>query len=415
METERRSSREAGRGAELAARLAVEGGTPVRNRPFPAWPVHGDPERAAVERVARSGHWGSTSGDEVHRFEAAFADFQGARHAVAVCNGTVALAVALRASGVGFGDEVVVPAYTFIASATSVLLIGAIPVMVDVLPDTLLVDPEQVRQAVGPRTRAVMPVHIAGACCDMDALGSIARDSGLRVVEDAAQACGAEWRGRPVGTLGDMGCFSFQSNKALNAGEGGMVVSDSPELAERAWSAANVGRIRDGGWYQHKRVGWNFRMTEFQGALLQEQLKRLPGILERRARNAAVLVEGLRSIPGIRLLERDARITRDPWQVFYFRLGGSLRAQGLERFVAALKAEGIPCMTGYRPLNQSAPLLEEIRARRPDLVPLRDCPVAEEASLDTVLLPHWTLLGDADDVSDIVRAVERVATHLVRD
>ena len=264
----------------------------MRTAPFPSWPVWDERDEQALLAVLRSGTWGAHAGTRVTEFGQRFAAYQQAEHAVCVTNGTAALEVALRAVGVGPLDEVIIPPYTFVATATAVLAIGAIPVFCDILPDTYLIDAADAERRITPRTRAIVAVHIAGQPADLDAVGDVARRHGLKVVEDAAQAHGAAWRGRRVGAIGDAGSFSFQSSKNLNAGEGGIILTDDREVAERAWSLANVGRIPDGAWYQHEGMGFNLRLTEFQGALLLSQLERLPEQFERRERNARFLDRG---------------------------------------------------------------------------------------------------------------------------
>src|SRR5690606_28602609 len=241
----------------MTSTLAVNGGEPVRSTPFPAWPTADSADEAALLDVLRSGKWGSTHGDLVARFEREFAQYQHARFGVCVCNGTLALAAALRAVGVGLGDEVVVPPYTFIASAAAVTFVGAIPVFADIDPDTHLLDPQAVEAVISERTKAVMPVHIAGRPCDMDAFAELGRRHGVAIIEDSAQAHGAEWKGRRVGALGDVGTFSFQTSKNVSAGEGGIVVTNDEALADRLYSIANVGRVRGGGWYEHQHLGYN--------------------------------------------------------------------------------------------------------------------------------------------------------------
>ena len=278
--------------------LALHGGTPVRTRPFGGWPVFGHEEEEALLAALRSGTWGSLDGTFVTRFEQEFAAFQGARYGISCVNGTLALSVALKALGIGPGDEVLVPPYTFIATASAALMIGAVPVFVDVDLDTLLIDPSLIDAAVTPRTKAIIPVHHAGSPADMDGVMAAARRHGLRVVEDAAQAHGAAWRGTPVGAIGDIGTFSFQSSKTINAGEGGMMVTNDPELDELLWSYRNVGRRRGGEWYEHVRLGWNLRMTEFQAAVILEQMKRFPAQRAHRADSAAYLSARLRRSPA---------------------------------------------------------------------------------------------------------------------
>ena len=210
------------------------------------------------------------------------------------------LSVALKAIGVGPGDEVLVPPYTFIATASAALMIGAIPVFVDVDPETLLIDPALIDAAVTPRTKAIVPVHHGGSPADMDGVMAAARRHGLRVVEDAAQAHGAAWRGRPVGAIGDIGVFSFQSSKPVNAGEGGMMTTDDDELDELLWSYRNVGRRRGGEWYEHVRLGWNLRMTEFQAAVLLGQLQRMPEQQAQRTAGGRLSRRRARGHPGRR-------------------------------------------------------------------------------------------------------------------
>src|SRR5579883_1099393 len=206
-------------------KLAIEGGAAVRTAPWPAWPVWDAREEGALLEVLRSGHWGMIDGEKVQQLERAWAELHRAKHCVAVVNGTAALEIALRALEVGPGDEVILPPYTFIATASAALLVGAVPIFADVDPETYELDPSAVEAAITPRTRAIVPVHVGGCPPDLDGILAIAEKHGARVLEDAAQAHGAAWKGRPVGTLGDLGTFSFQASKNVNAGEGGAIVT----------------------------------------------------------------------------------------------------------------------------------------------------------------------------------------------
>src|SRR5690606_8381823 len=273
--------------------LAIDGGTPVRSQPFPAWPVFDHREGRALLEVLHSGHWGALTGTKVPAFEKAFAQFQDAAYGVCVPNGTIALELALRALGVGPGDEVITTPYTFIATASAAFAVGARPVFVDIDPDSLNLDPDRLEAAITERTKVIAPVHIGGHSADMDGVLRVAAAHGLRVLEDAAQAWGASWRGRRVGALGDLGIFSFQSSKNITAGEGGIVLTNDAELAELCWSIHNVGRVPGGEWYQHERLGSNLRMTEWQAAVLLAQLERLPEQLALREANARYLAERL--------------------------------------------------------------------------------------------------------------------------
>ena len=402
--------------------LAIDGGTPVRTRPWSRWPVFDETEEQAILGFLRSGKWWSVEGTKVHEFEQAFARFQDAQFAVCVTNGTAALEVALRAAHIGCADEVIVPPYTFIATATAVLSVGATPVFVDVEEESLNIDPSRIEEAITPRTRAIIPVHIAGCPADMDGVLEVARKHNLLVIEDAAQAHAAEWKGTKVGAIGDMGCFSFQASKNLNAGEGGAVVTNNPHWADQVWSVHNVGRVRGGRWYEHHVLGSNFRMTEFQAAILLCQLQRLPDQTERRTRNAQKLTELLSQIPGIRPPRPDPRVTRHAYHLYIFRynrqaFGGRPR----EEFLRALSAEGVPCSAGYVPLYK-----ERVFVNRPisnDLCQrsgIKDysnvyCPVCERVCAEeAVWLYQNMLLGDEEDMTDIATAVAKVQRAFTR-
>jgi dTDP-4-amino-4,6-dideoxygalactose transaminase len=381
------------------------------------------PKRMRILEVVRSGKWWSVEGTKVREFEAAFARFQDAQFAVCVTNGTAALEVSLRAAHIGCGDEVIVPPYTFIATATAVLSVGATPVFVDVEEESLNIDPTKIEEAITPRTRAIIPVHIAGCPADMDGVLEVARKHNLLVIEDAAQAHAAEWKGTKVGAIGDMGCFSFQASKNLNAGEGGAVLTNNPHWADQVWSVHNVGRVRGGRWYEHHVLGSNFRMTEFQAAILLAQLKRLPEQTERRTQNAHRLTEMLSQIPGIRPPRPDPRVTRHAYHLYIFRydkkpLSGDVPEK---TFLKALNAEGIPCSAGYVPLYK-----ERVFLNRPiskdlcQLSTLKDyskvqCPVCERACYEeAVWLYQNMLLGDERDIEDIATAVAKVQRAFTR-
>ena len=396
--------------------LAIEGGTPVRTKGWMPWPIFDEAEEQAVVEVVRSGKWWSVEGGKVREFEEAFARFQDAQFAVCVTNGTAALEVALRAAHIGCGDEVIVPPYTFIATATAVLSVGATPVFVDVEDESLNIDPTKIEEAITPRTRAIIPVHIGGCPADMDGVLEVAHKHNLLVIEDAAQAHAAEWKGAKVGAIGDMGCFSFQASKNLNSGEGGAVLTNNPHWADQVWSVHNVGRVRGGRWYEHHVLGANFRMTEFQAAILLCQLRRLPEQTEQRTCNAQKLSEMLSKIPGIRPPRPDPRVTRHAYHLYVFRynkeaFGGRPR----EEFLKALSAEGIPCSPGYVPLYRervflNRPISNDLcqLSRMKDYSSLH-CPVCERACAEeAVWLYQNMLLGTEEDMADIATAIAKV-------
>ncbi|MBD2861286.1 DegT/DnrJ/EryC1/StrS family aminotransferase [Paenibacillus oceani] len=390
-------------------RLAINGGSPVRTTPFSVWPVFGEEEELYILDVVRSGKWGGTNRNKLPVFEEKFAAMHGAKHAVSVTNGTIGLTVALQAAGVKPGDEVIMPPYTFIATASAALLFGAIPVFVDVEPDTLLLDLDKVEAAITPRTKAIIAVHIAGAPVNMTGLNEIAAKHGLRVIEDAAQGVGAAWDGRPVGALGDFGSFSFQSGKNVTAGEGGIILTNDEELADIAWSLANVGRIRQGAWYQHERIGWNLRMTEFQAAILLAQLTRYDEQLQRRDRNAKLLTGLISEIGGFRTLKLDSRTTQHAHHLYMFGLTSEAADTiGKADFIRKVNAEGIPLLPGYVSLNRNRAVVAEIEKWTGEKRET-SCPVSERFDEREGLWLHQNvLLGTEQDMHDIAQALGKV-------
>ena len=332
----------------------------VTQDPFPSWPIYGEEEKEGLLRVLHSGNWGLASGNEVHDFERRFSVFHQAQHGVATTNGTTALSIALRSAGIGPGDEVILPSYTFIASATAILDALAKPVFVDIEPGSYNIDPDGVRQALSSRTKAILPVHFGGRPADMDPLREIARERDLRIIEDACQAWGAAYRGRPVGTLGDAACFSFQASKNITCGEGGMILSNDSEIATKARSISNCGRRADGVRYAHYEYGGNSRLTEFQGALLHAQLDRYPSQHQQRENAAGYLYGGIQELNGYLNLEPLEEGSRSSWHIFIFRLDtGAWEGVPKENIVEAVRAEGIPISPGYSLPVYRQPLFTE--------------------------------------------------------
>jgi dTDP-4-amino-4,6-dideoxygalactose transaminase len=408
------------------AHLAIAGGTPVRQTPFPRWPVWDEQEVNAVTAVITSGRWGSTQGTQVRDFESEFAAYHQAAFGIAVVNGTVALKLALTAAGIGAGDEVIMPGYTFVASATAALEIGAIPVFADIDPHTYTLDPDSAAACVTPRTRALMPVHLGGRPADMAALHTLAQRHDLVVVEDAAQAWGAAWQGRPAGTLGHLGCFSFQASKNITAGEGGMLLSNDPALAAMARSLSNCGRQDGQPWYAHYVLGGNYRLSELHGAVLRVQLQRYPAHLQRRQANAAYLEQALSEVEGISPLRPDRRVTSNAYHLFFVRynsaaFGGAPKA----RFIAAMQAEGIDGILGGYSLPvyrqpvllaknfglATPPLAQAASAPLPDYRAVQ-CPATDRAcNEEAVWIRQNMLLGTPRDMDDIVAAVYKIQQH----
>ena len=400
--------------------LAINGAVPVRTNPFPAWPMNLDESAQAAAETVRSGTWGSVQGERVRGFEHRFAAFQQTAHGIAVSNGTTALCLALQAVGIEPGDEVIVPAYTFIASASSIVMSNAVPVFVDIDPLTYNLDPDQVERAVTPRTRAVMAVHFAGLPADMDRLGEIADRHGLAVIEDAAQAHGARWGGRGVGGIGAIGAFSFQSSKNLNAGEGGIMLTDDDGLAAAAQSLADCGHVAPGPRYNHYRIAGNNRMTEVQGAVLLAQMTHLETQADRRHANGEYLTERLGAIHGIVPVSRPAKCDRHARHIYMFKYSAdAFGGHSKTRFIEALRAEGIPASPGYSlPLykqpvfrNRNYGIYQSLALSEVDYDGLH-LPVTERAcSSEAVWFTQNVLLGGRDDMDDIVRAIAKIGRH----
>jgi dTDP-4-amino-4,6-dideoxygalactose transaminase len=394
-------------------RLAIDGGTPVRTASFPAWPVFGKREEELLLEVLYSGQWSELTGSKVTTFMQQFAEFQDAAWGVPVPNGTLALEVALQALGVGFGDEIITTAYTFIATASSAFSVGARPIFVDIDPETNNIDPAKIEAAITPRTKAIVPVHIGGHPADMDAIVEIGKKHGIPVLEDAAQAWGSQWKGKGVGALGDIGTFSFQSSKNLNAGEGGAILTNNRELYNACWSLHNVGRLPEGGWYQHEILGRNLRLSEWNGAVLLAQFERLPAAMDTRTRNAERLNRELAELPGLTPIKLDDRVTRSSWHIYQLRVDpAELNGHTRDELLAALRAEGIPCSAGYVPLIHAPAIRNTLRDRfgEESLGNLTAVPHADHAGKHVVWMTQTMLLGSDDDISDIIRAFTKI-TH----
>jgi dTDP-4-amino-4,6-dideoxygalactose transaminase len=401
--------------------LAIHGGRPVRTKPLPTWPIFGREEEEALLHALHSGKWGRLNGSEVAGFERRFADYHQAKHAIAVVNGTVSLRVALLAAGIEAGDEVIVPPYTFFATASAVVEANATPVFADIDLETFNLDPRAVEAAITSRTKAIIPVHVGGLPVDMDAIAVIAQCHGLVVIEDAAHAHGAEYRGRRVGAIGQMGSFSFQSSKNLTSGEGGIILTNDDVLADRCRSIHNCGRLAGGLWYEHHVIGGNYRLSEFQGALLNAQFDRFDAQAETRERNGQYLAERLSAIPGVVPQMRDANCTRHGYHLFLFRVDALVLGVPRDAFLAALTAEGVPCCAGYGIPLYRQPLFANLafgpyrgyQLSRPTLDYCTvSCPNCEVICFaQGAWLEHRLLLGLQEDMDDIVAAFEKVYHH----
>jgi dTDP-4-amino-4,6-dideoxygalactose transaminase len=401
-------------------KLAILGGTPVKSRPFPEWPQYDGREEKALMEVLHSGIWWRTPGTKTLEFEQKFATYQQAKYGIACTNGTAALEIVMAALGIGPGDEVIVPDFTFVATASAVLFAGAMPVMVDVDPGTYCIDPEKVEAAITLRTKAIIAVHVAGHPADLDRLKEISRIHNLFLVEDSSHAHASEWKGHKVGSIGTAGTFSFQASKLMTAGEGGIVITNDDDLAVRIRSVHDCGRMPDQWFYSHFMYGSNYRLSEWQGAILTQQLSRLDEQTTIRSRNASYLDENLAKIEGIRPQALDPRVTRNGHYCYIFHYDKSAFA-GLptEQFIKALNAEGIPTQACYPPVRKLELFRNgEFRKRlapghASEIFPFLEAnhPVTDDASENTVWLVHRTLLGTEEDTAEIVAAVQKIQAH----
>ncbi len=404
------------------SKLALLGGSAIRTRPFMGWPeVDMDKMETALLRVLHSKKWGSLHGSETRQFETEFAAYQDARFGIACSNGTIALQIALNALEIGPGDEVILPAYSFIASAVAVLGCRAIPVFADMDPETYTIDIESVESLISERTRAIMPVHIGGRPADMDALENLAQKHGLVIVEDAAQAWGSVYKNRKVGAIGQCGTFSFQSSKNITSGEGGIILTNDENLAGRIASWVNCGRKKDGLWYAHYLPAGNQRLTEFQSAVLRAQLEDYDHQKTIRQKNARFLDQKLQSLPCFRPISAndDYQSSIHIYIVRYFQeeAGGIPKS----RMIDALKAEGLMTHGGY-----SLPLYEQPVFSESHFFP-KNCPFeckhsnvvrdyssirlphSEKACRDEAIwIPQSLFLGSESDMMDIVAIFEKV-------
>jgi len=415
-------------GAALAAdasdaRPAILGGAKAHPEPFPSWPVFDQAEERAILDTLRSGKWYRGSGKSVARFEEAYAQLTGAKKCLAVANGTSALYTSLNAMGIEPGDEVIVPPYTFVATVNAVLRQYAVPVFVDTDPETFQMDARKLEAAITPRTRAIVPVHLGGNVCDLDAILAIAKRHNVPVLEDACQAHLSEWRGRKAGTYGQAGCFSFQASKNLNSGEGGAILTDDEDLYERCFVFHNNGSgTRPAGGFNYSATGCNLRLTESQAALLVAQMSRIEAQARTRTENALYLSSMLKEIPGISPARMYDGCTRNAYHLYMFRYDRA-RFADLPRstFLKALAAEGIPASGGYSPLN-TQPFLRNAfdsrgyrriltAAERAAWEERNRCPANDRLCGEAVWFVQTMLLAQRSSMERIAGAIRKIQKH----
>jgi perosamine synthetase len=409
--------------AAEATKPALLGGTPVHSGGWPGWPTWREAWEPAVLKVLRSRRWYRGSGENVSEFETTYAKLLGAKRCLATASGTTALLVALHVMDVDAGDEVIVSPYTFIATYNAILINKALPVFADTDPATLTMDPASIERRITERTRAILPVHIYGMPCDMDPINAIAKKHKLAVVEDACQAWLAEYKGRKCGTLGDLGCFSFQESKHLPSGEGGAVTGDSDELVDRCQSFHNCGRAygtnKGSGSFTR---GSNYRMQHFQAVILMQQMDKLVQETVVRRQSADYLTAQLKQIPGIQPVRLPDR-SRAVWHLYPFRYDAQ-QFNGLTRgkFMQALNAEGIPCSGGYSEQYNDGLLDETINSRgfkrlfsagrlKAYRESFQELKGNRQVCGTTVAVTQNMLLADRSDIDHIIGAVQKIHAH----
>ena len=383
--------------------LALNGGTPVRSNPYPSWPSGDDREIDAVADVIRSGDWGGypEPGRYGGRFETSFAEYQGAKHGILMSNGTITMEVALKALGIGWGDEVIIPALTFAATAYAPIAAGALPVIVDVTADTWCIDPDLVEAAITPKTKAIMPVHLGHHMADMDRIMAIATNHGLAVVEDCAHAHGQQWQGTGAGCIGDFGSFSHQSSKILTSGEGGSLLTKDADEKQYTFGA-------------------NYRLGELHAALLVVAMERFPAQQAERAESGKLFEELVAQVSGVRTMPVDPRVTR--WSFYNYILAidpDAFAGRTNEIVCAALEAEGIPAEVQYPSMNHYE-LFQPSLSRLPVCVEFADrldpqtmsFPVAEAAGQrESVYFMENVFRDGTKGIEDAVEAVAKVQRH----
>ncbi len=369
---------------------------------LPDWPVAGDREIELLREVLASNQWGGFS-PLVGEFESSFARFQHCEHAVSVVNGTVSLEMALEVSGIGPGDEVIMPAHSFVSTATAVSRVGATPVFVDIEACTFNIDPGAAGAAIGPKTKAIIVVHYGGPMADIEKLQAVADRHGLALYEDAAHAQGSEWRGRRAGSFGRWASFSFQNGKVLTAGEGGAVTTNDAELAAALRSFANQGRRADGASnFHHYTLGTNLRMSALHAAVLTAQFERLPAQIVQRRRAEARLRAATAGVPGLHWQQVAEEASVHSHYLLPGRIDAVQMGKTRDEFREHLQANGVPITPFYPHPMYGNPIYQKEGSCR-----IEPCPQAEAYVQDAFWLPHRVLMADdaaLDEVAEVIRA-----------
>jgi len=388
---------------------------------FPKWPIYDDSEIKALINVIKSGNWWCGSpevhqGENVWKFQEEFAKFQGANYCIATCNGTVAIESALMALNIGLGDEVIVSDYTFVASASAVIATNAVPIFCDIDPETLVMDVDKVESLTTKRTKAIIPVHLGGNPVEMDRLMEIANENNLKVIEDCAHAHGSKYKGKKLGNWGDAGAFSFQASKVLTGGEGGAVICNSEDLADQIYSYTDCGRKKNEYFYNHYSYGTNYRMTEYQAAVIREQMKKFPKQHKLRNQNAKYLSDKLNQIEGIKAMKPTQGTEELGWYIFPFVYEPSkFRGIPKKEFYEKLNQNGIPTDDCYPPLH-TLECFRKIKLRKGidysnanwggEKSSDNHFPIVSDIYRRSIEFPHEILLSSRDKLDYIVNVIK---------
>ncbi len=404
-----------------ADKLAIKGGSPVRTDEWPGWPVWDKDAEDGIVKMLRSGNWWRGNGGHVEEFEKKYADMMDAKRCLATASGTTALLVATHVLGVDAGDEVLVSPYTFIATYNVIFMNKALPVFVDTDPETFLIDPDKIEDRITDRTSAIMPVHIYGLPVDMDSVNAIARKHNLKVIEDACQAWLAEYKGKKCGTLGDLGCFSFQNSKHIPTGEGGAIVGNNDEIMDRCYAFHNCGRPH--GTFRwdapYPTRGSNRRMQQFQALMLISQMERAQRDADIRLENALYLDKKLNDIPGIIPYKPARGASRAVYHMYPFRYKKEVfNNVPKQQFMQALQAEGVPCSEGYGPQNTYGLIEEALNSKgykrlfsKQRLDQYREenhLPGNNQLCEEAVCIYQSNLLAGRKDMDDIANAITKI-------
>lgn len=388
---------------------------------FPLWPIWDDRDKKSLVEVLESGVWAGSRAKKIQSFSKKFASFQGANYGICLANGTVTIEAALVACNIGEGDEVIVPAITFFSTASAVVRVNAVPVIVDVEKETLNIDTKIIEKVITKNTKAIIAVHVGGMLCDLYELKRISKKYNLRLIEDCAHSHGSSWNGLGCGAHGDFGSFSFQHSKLLTSGEGGMLLSNDKNLIEKAWNYSNCGREINKPLYHHATIGSNYRMTEWQAAILDTQLEKYPKQLSKRNESALFLDKSFSNIEGIYPQKRDQRITMCGYYCYIFYIDNIIYGRDACKIIfKLLSAKGVPLSLPYPSINELDVFKNSNFAptiRHSFAIKNTSTPNSKYAVENSIWFNHRVLLSSTNTLNSLVQFISQVLDCLrtIRD